>query len=244
MTNRPKPDVSAGLWDFAQGYAHLKTGQRRLRGSILARVKKTAETSKAVFRVHTAEDLLGVAGGILEGEILRTAATSTARSRRSSARPSRKTLVYDEPEPLPFSARHWLARRCSRRSGSADAERTYRDELKDHPHNGWSLLGLQQALAAQGKPTDDVDADLAASLARSDTLIVMSQILTGTCFDLTILTIYLIVVIYNCPCSPRRATSPSPSPMRRGPSPPARTSLRRRCRRRGTCRPWWLEPDT
>ena len=26
VTNRPKPDIQGGLWDFAQGYAHLKQG--------------------------------------------------------------------------------------------------------------------------------------------------------------------------------------------------------------------------
>ena len=28
----------------------------------------------------------------------------------------------------------------------ADAEQVYRADLADHPHNGWSLFGLQQAL--------------------------------------------------------------------------------------------------
>ena len=46
------------------------------------------------------------------------------------------------------------APRCSRPSAPADAERVYREDLKDHPHNGWSLLGLQQALKAQGKTAD------------------------------------------------------------------------------------------
>ena len=40
----------------------------------------------------------------------------------------------------------------------AEAEATYRNELNEHPNNGWSLLGLQQALKAQGKPTAEVDA--------------------------------------------------------------------------------------
>ena len=26
VRNRPKPDIQGGLWDFAQGYAHLKQG--------------------------------------------------------------------------------------------------------------------------------------------------------------------------------------------------------------------------
>ena len=30
----------------------------------------------------------------------------------------------------------------------ADAERVYREEIEDHPHNGWSLLGLIAALEA------------------------------------------------------------------------------------------------
>jgi hypothetical protein len=51
----------------------------------------------------------------------------------------------------------------------------YREDLKDHPHNGWSLLGLQQALKAQGKVDAEVDADLTASWSRSDTWIRASR---------------------------------------------------------------------
>ena len=57
----------------------------------------------------------------------------------------------------------------------ADAERVYREDLKQHPHNGWSLLGLQQALKAQDKSAPDVDADLTASWSRSDTWIRASR---------------------------------------------------------------------
>ena len=51
----------------------------------------------------------------------------------------------------------------------------YREELADHPHNGWSLYGLQSALAADGKSDTDVDADLAASWARADVWIRASR---------------------------------------------------------------------
>ena len=44
----------------------------------------------------------------------------------------------------------------------------YRDELTHHPHNGWSLFGLKQALAAQGKTDAAVDKDFDSSWARSD----------------------------------------------------------------------------
>ena len=62
-----------------------------------------------------------------------------------------EALVYDEPEPLPFSAFHWLGAALLEAKRFDEAEQAYRDELKDHPHNGWSLLGLQQALEGKGK---------------------------------------------------------------------------------------------
>ena len=77
-------------------------------------------------------------------------------------------LPYDEPEPLPFAARHWLGAALLEAKRFADAERVYREELEDHPHNGWSLLGLKQALAGRGTSSAEVDADLTASWARSE----------------------------------------------------------------------------
>ena len=77
--------------------------------------------------------------------------------------------------PLPFPARHWLGAALIEAKRYADAEKVYRDDLADHPHNGWSLLGLQQALKAQGKSDKAVDDDLAKSWSRSDTWIRSSR---------------------------------------------------------------------
>ena len=77
-------------------------------------------------------------------------------------------LTYDEPEPLPFAARHWLGAVLIDVERFAEAEQVYRDELADHPHNGWSLFGLKTALEAQGKSSPEVDEDLEQSWSRSD----------------------------------------------------------------------------
>ena len=61
------------------------------------------------------------------------------------------------------------------RKVDARAEQVYRDELSSHPHNGWSLHGLRQALEAQGKSDPDVDADFEESWSRSDVWIVASR---------------------------------------------------------------------
>ena len=73
VTSRPKGDVEGALWDFAQGYAHLKQGQTDFAQLYLERVRKTAATSKASFRVSPAKDLLSVVAGILDGEMKRMA---------------------------------------------------------------------------------------------------------------------------------------------------------------------------
>jgi hypothetical protein len=84
-------------------------------------------------------------------------------------------LMYDEPEPFPFSPRHWLGAALIEAKRHADAERVYREDLKKHPHNGWALIGLRAALEMQGKRPRDVEKDFEGSWARSDTWIQASR---------------------------------------------------------------------
>jgi TolA-binding protein len=81
---------------------------------------------------------------------------------------------YDEPEPIPYAARHWLGAALLETKQYAEAEQEYRTELADHPHNVWSLHGLKIALAAQGKTDAEVDADYLESSARMDVWITSS----------------------------------------------------------------------
>jgi len=169
IAKRPEREVPAAAWEFAQGYARLKQGDLDFAKLYLARVQKTATTSSQEFRQHPAKRLLGVLTGILEGEILRAEKDlpgSIAVFERAVQLDDE--LEYDEPEPLPFPARHWLGAALIEAGRFADAEKVYRADLDEHPHNGWSLIGLQQALKAQGKVDRDVDHDLAKSWARAD----------------------------------------------------------------------------
>jgi tetratricopeptide (TPR) repeat protein len=170
VTDRPKGEIQGALWDFSTGYAYLRQGQTDMAKVYLARAKHTADTSKAMVRVHTAHDLVGIVAGILEGEIARTEGDlPRAIASFQAAVALQEGLTYDEPEPLPFHAGHWLGAALLEAKRYAEAEDAYRKELKHHPHNGWSLLGLQQALGAEGKHSQEVDDDLKASWSRSDT---------------------------------------------------------------------------
>jgi tetratricopeptide (TPR) repeat protein len=169
IAKRPEREVPAAAWEFAQGYARLKQGDLDFAKLYLARVQKTALTSSQEFRQHPAKRLLGILVGVLEGEILRIEKDlpgSIAAFERAVQLDDE--LEYDEPEPLPFPARHWLGAALIEAGRFADAAKVYRADLDEHPHNGWSLIGLQQALKGQGKADRDVDHDLAKSWARAD----------------------------------------------------------------------------
>ena len=176
VKHRSDHDVFGGMWDFAQGYAHLKTGSADFARVYLGRVRKLADTSKETMRQHSAKHLLGTLAGILEGELQLTAGdVPAAITAFEAAVALEDQLDYDEPEPLPFAARHWLGAALVEAKRFADAEKVYRDELLDHPHNGWSLLGLQKALAGQGRTSAEVNDDLAKSWSRADTWIRASR---------------------------------------------------------------------
>ena len=169
MGGRPAADIPAGMWDFAHGYAALRAGDLKDARQHLDRMSAAIKTSTAVFKFHPAKALLGPLAAILEGEILRSSGDiNGALTAFERAVALDDAIVIDDPEPLPFPARHWLGAALLDAKRFADAERVYREDLRRHPHNGWALVGLQRALNGQGRPTGNVDIELRDAWARSD----------------------------------------------------------------------------
>ena len=179
IATRPEGDIAVGAWEFAHGYAKLRGGETQAARGHLENLRRIAQSSSAATYFgarHPAGGLLGVLGEILDGEIARTAGNSTeaiAAFERAVALDDQ--LEVDEPEPLPFPARHWLGAALLDAARPTDAERVYLEDLRQHPHNGWSLFGLQLALKAQGKPTAEVEKEFRARWSRSDTWIRASR---------------------------------------------------------------------
>ena len=166
---RPAAELSAGMWDFAHGAAALRRGETAGARTFLASLQNTASAAKSSFRIHPVASLLGVAADILDGEIARAGGYSSgAITAFYRALVIQDQLAIDDPEPFPFAVRHWLGAALIEAKRFGEAERVYREDLARHPHNGWALTGLQQALRGQGKSTRDVDEDLRASWARAD----------------------------------------------------------------------------
>jgi tetratricopeptide (TPR) repeat protein len=174
--NRPEDEVGAALWDFSYGYASLKQGDKDTATRMRDRSLEFAATTDQKFRFHPAGHVVGTVAHILEGEILWSEGDlGGAIDAFEKAVEIEDSMLYDEPEPLPFAARHWLGAALLEAERFADAERVYRQELGDHPHNGWSLFGLRAALQAKGRNDPEADRDFEESWARSDVWITSSR---------------------------------------------------------------------
>jgi len=176
LNDPPDGVIQRGLWDFARGYACLRREEPGRASVYLEKVRRAAENAdeEEHFRLHSATDLLGVVAGILEGEILRHEGDDDgAVAVLEEAIELEDGLRYDEPEPLNFSARHWLGDLLLDMERYEAAEGVFRAALEDHPMNGWSLFGLEAALRAQDKErkANAVHELFKESWARSDTWI-------------------------------------------------------------------------
>ncbi|MBT8077182.1 MAG: hypothetical protein KJO31_01340, partial [Gammaproteobacteria bacterium] len=164
------------VWDFARGYAALRGGNSSNARKHQQRLSTIARTTTEKYRFHPASHVLQPLAYILDGEISRAAGDlGAAIASFEKAVEHEDMMGYDEPEPLPFATRHWLGAALVEAGKFDTAAAVYRAELADHPHNGWSLFGLQQALAGAGAGDPAVDEDLARSWARADTWIRASR---------------------------------------------------------------------
>jgi tetratricopeptide (TPR) repeat protein len=169
ITEAPNGEVNLSMFDFSQGYAALKTGDTEKAKQALLELKQLTETTTARFRFHDGKNIVGTLAGILEGEIAWSEGNMEAAAAAFRlATDYYDSLNYDEPEPLPFSPRHWLGAAYMQLGAYDNALEVYRTDLQDHPHNIWSLYGVQQALLKKGESDPLIDRDLYEATTYAD----------------------------------------------------------------------------
>lgn len=165
----PDGDVDRSMFEFAQGYAALKLDDIETARETVLKLEETTATTQARFRFHDGKDIIGTLAGILKGEIAWTEGNLEAAAEAFRvATAYYDNLNYDEPEPLPFSPRHWLGSAYLALGAYDRALTEYRLDLEDHPHNIWSLFGAQQALAALGQKDPVIGRDLEEASTYAD----------------------------------------------------------------------------
>ena len=101
---------------------------------------------------NKAHDVLPIGRLMLEGELAyREGRLPEAWAALTKAIEHEDALLYDEPPGWMIPVRHSMGALLMENGQFKRAEALYRQDQIQHPGNGWSLLGLQQALQAQGR---------------------------------------------------------------------------------------------
>jgi tetratricopeptide (TPR) repeat protein len=155
----PKLVGLTGGFLFGRAVALAATGHVEEARAVLGDLQKLAASvpADAIAGQNTVKDVLAIAIPIVQGRIAGAEhRSSEAVSLLRQAVVAEDQLAYDEPKDWFFPARHLLGAELLRAGKAAEAERVYREDLRQNPANGWSLYGLSTALKAQGKTAESI----------------------------------------------------------------------------------------
>ena len=166
MLNEPQPakefPLAIALWHFTRASAHTALGHsdEARRERELLRAATTNVPPDHTMGNNSAADVLAIAALMLDGEMLaKENKFDQAVTKLREAVSHEDKLVYNEPPDWIQPSRHTLAAVLMRAGRAAEAEAVYRDDLKIYAENGWSLMGLRDALAAQGNSREAASID-------------------------------------------------------------------------------------
>jgi hypothetical protein len=140
---------------YTRGLALSATGKADAAAKEYDALRQVADSDsgKALDNPHLpGGTLLRIAVHDLAGQIaLKKGEKAQAVDELEQAVEMEDDLPYMEPPFSYLPMRHGLGAALLKAGDSAGAEKVYREDLKRHPNNGWSLLGLAQSLKAQGQ---------------------------------------------------------------------------------------------
>lgn len=150
--------ISLAMYHYARAVALAATNRpAEARGELAAYDKVAAKVDDSwLYGNNTGPEILALARQMMLGEILfREGSFEECFVELRKGVALEENLTYDEPPGWMQPVRHALGALLMSAGEYAEAEQVYRADLERHPNNGWSLLGLQNAMLAQGMRPDD-----------------------------------------------------------------------------------------
>ncbi len=179
----PAPDkdftLDTAMWRYARAFALANTGDlrgARAERAQIAQLQKAKMDRYDAFGVPAA-GMMAVALASVDGEIARKSGDLPgAIAAFRKAQTLEHALPYTEPAYWHRPVSHLLGAALLEAKRPAEAEAVYRDSLTRYRRDGWALMGLAQALKAQGKATAEADTSFADAWRRADTTITTSRL--------------------------------------------------------------------
>lgn len=156
-TDAPAAELghARAMWHYARGRALAATGDVDGAERELAAVRIAArdpEITGLQLEFNKAGAILGMAERVLGGIVAAGRGDhDQAFSQLREGAAIEDGLVYGEPPEWSVPVRQELGVLLLEQGRAAEAEQAFREDLERFPDNGWSLRGLGQALAAQGR---------------------------------------------------------------------------------------------
>ncbi len=159
MLAEPAPPTAdrylTGVWHYGRGLAFIAKANLDAAQSELQQVQAIAADPRLdypMFSPNTAARIFAIAPAVLAGELAAARGDyDTAIASLAWAVRMEDGLVYTEPAEWHYPVRLALGAVLLDAGRPGEAETVYWENLRQHPHNGWALRGLHQALLAQGK---------------------------------------------------------------------------------------------
>lgn len=146
------------MWRYARGLAFTRKKEAKQAREELAAVTKIVSDKKIdalELREFPGATLIRLAGKLLTAEVAMLDGKPDAAVKLfEEAVQMQDDIPYMEPPFWFYPVRQSLGASLLEAGKPQQAELFYREDLKQHPKNGWSLFGLLQALRAQGKTTE------------------------------------------------------------------------------------------
>ncbi len=145
--------LMTGVWYYGQGTAQSNTGDLAAAKATLAKLNAHREGLPTDYGIgfSTAPALLHIAELLLSADIdAKEKNYDAAIASLSRAARLEDSLLYSEPPDWYFPTRHVLGAVLLEAGYANEAAAVYWQDLRKHPENGYALLGLSQAMQAQG----------------------------------------------------------------------------------------------
>ena len=180
---KPDPELhfSTAMWHYARTRAFAAKRDIKSAKAELPQIRrsfKAADAKKFDEFGVPGEGMIAIADHVAKADIaLAQKQLPAALKELRAAVAAQDVLKYTEPPWWDFSTRSFLGAALLKANQAKEAEKVYRDELREWPNLGWSLFGLAEALKRQGKSQQaaDTEARFKEVWARADVTLTQSR---------------------------------------------------------------------